>query len=912
MATTNGAIITDFGSYDSGKYVFTQADGKITVMGITSGATSDDLAVARYNSNGSLDTTFDSDGKLVATATMAITAVRLLSDGKFITVGAIGDDFAVARYNADGSLDTTFGMDGKVTTSMDGYDNAYAVTIQADGKLLVVGSSLNSRYLGVARYNADGSLDTGFSTDGVWYDYVEGYATAAAVQPDGKSVIAGVSYNNFSVVRLDRYGNLDTSFSGDGTLSTDLGGGIDIIKTVTVLGSGKILVAGTSSGDFALARYNADGSLDTSFDTDGVLVTDLGGTETLNSLITTADGKFLAAGTDGNNDLLLMRFNSDGSLDSSFDTDGKVTTDLGGWETGNSVAVQSDGKILLAGTTDTDIALVRYNTDGSLDTTFNGTGGATATNHLPTGKVTINDTTPAIGDTLVASNTLADTDGLGTITYQWLTGTTVLGTGTTHTVTTTELGKTLTVTASYTDKGGSNESVSSTATATVAKAGDVNPPVGGTPGFIFTLQTGTTTGEDGTPINYAVSLNSQPVRDVTLTFTSSNVKEGAITSAKTMTFTNSNWATAQTLTIEGVDDAVNDGNVSYQISVAVSTIDINYKLLSVSPLALSNTDNDAAVPSKVIYGDVGGSKSDFITSGDADNQSGAGNDTLYGLNMPDDLSGGAGNDTIYGGLGPDNLFGEDGNDYLWGNEDADYMEGGKGNDTLDGGTGSDTMIGGAGDDTYYLGYDAKDVIDDQGAATEVDTIIMPYLITSYTLPKGIENGTIAAGTSNSNLTGNTGNNTLTGNAGNNLLNGAVGRDSLFGGVGNDVLIGGTSNDTLSGGTSNDTLSGGAGKDIFKFDAALTANTDKITDFVVADDTIQLENAVFSKLTATGVLTAGSFVKGAAAQDSNDFIIYNTTTGAVSYDADGNGAGAAVQIALLGANLALTTADFVVI
>lgn len=907
MATINGAIITDFGSYDTGKYVFTQADGKITVMGITSGVTSDDLAIVRYNSDGSLDATFDSDGKLIATATMTINAVRSLSDGKFITVGRSGNSFGVARYNADGSLDNTFDTDGKVTTllynSSSYPDAAYNVTVQADSKLLVVGRTPAYNSFAAVRYNNDGSLDTSFSGDGKLYDgWFNDYATAAAVQPDGKSVIAGVNGNNFAVARLDRYGSLDAGFSGDGKLTTDLGG-TDIIKTVTVLGSGKILAAGTKDGDFALVRYNADGSLDTSFDTDGKLVTDLGGTETLNSLITTADGKFLAAGTDGNNDLLLMRFNSDGSFDTSFDTDGKVTTDLGGWETGNSVAVQSDGKILLAGTTDTDFALVRYNTDGSLDATFNGTGGSTATHHLPTGKVTINDTTPSVGDTLVAGNSLADADGLGAITYQWKAGSTVLGTGTTYTVTAAELGKTLTVTASYTDNGGTKETVSSTATAAVAKAGDVTPPVGGTPGFVFTPQSGTATGEDGSSVDYAVTLNSQPLRDVTLTFTSSNVKEGAIASAKTMTFTNSNWATAQTLTIKGVDDDVNDGNVSYQISVAVSTIDINYKLLTAAPLALSNTDNDAAVPGKVIYGDVGGSKSDFVTSGPADDQSGDGNDTIYGLNMPDDLSGGLGNDTIYGGLGPDNLFGENGNDTLWGDEDADYMEGGVGNDTLDGGTGSDTMIGGKGNDTYYLGYDAKDVIDDQGAASDVDTVIMPYLITSYTLPKGIENGTIAAGTSNSNLTGNTGNNELTGNAGNNTLNGAVGRDSLFGGVGNDVLLGGTGNDTLSG---------GAGKDIFKFNAALTANTDKISDFVVADDTIQLDNAFFKKFTATGVLNAGSFVKGEAAQDSNDYIIYNSTTGAVSYDADGNGAGAAVQIAVLGSNLSLTNADFVVI
>jgi len=153
------------------------------------------------------------------------------------------------------------------------------------------------------------------------------------------------------------------------------------------------------------------------------------------------------------------------------------------------------------------------------------------------------------------------------------------------------------------------------------------------------------------------------------------------------------------------------------------------------------------------------------------------------------------------------------------------------------------------------------------------------------------------------LKGNTSNNTLTGNDGSNTLDGAVGRDSLFGGNGNDVLVGGTGNDTLAG---------GAGKDVFKFNAGLASNIDKITDFAVVDDTIQLENAIFTKLTTTGVLNAANFVNAAVASDFNDYVIYNPATGELSYDADGSGAGAAVKIALLGIHLALTSADFVVI
>ena len=108
------------------------------------------------------------------------------------------------------------------------------------------------------------------------------------------------------------------------------------------------------------------------------------------------------------------------------------------------------------------------------------------------------------------------------------------------------------------------------------------------------------------------------------------------------------------------------------------------------------------------------------------------------------------------------------------------------------------------------------------------------------------------------------------------------------------------------------LSGGAGKDVFRFTTAPAANSDKITDFVAADDTIQLENAIFTKLSATGVVNNAYLKIGTVAADANDYLVYNQATGALFYDADGNGAGAAVQIALLGTHPVLTNADFVVI
>ena len=501
-------------------------------------------------------------------------------------------------------------------------------------------------------------------------------------------------------------------------------------------------------------------------------------------------------------------------------------------------------------------------------------------NHAPTGTVIINDTTPQQNQILTVTNSLADADGLGAISYSWLVNNTVVTTGNNYTVTANDIGKTISVTASYTDGWGQLETINSAPTATA-----VRPQV-------IVSNNDLITAENGETALFNVSLSTQPLRDVIITFTSSDTSEGVISNSK-LTFTSSNWATTQTLTVTGQNDTLNDGNQPYIISAAISSNDVDYRQLIISPIVLTNNDDGRDVP-QIIYGDVGGSINDILVGMD-------GNDKLYGLNRQDDLSGGLGNDTLYGGYDEDFLYGQDGNDYLWGEQDNDNLDGGNGNDTLDGGLGSDTMIGGAGNDTYYLGYDAADVITDNGL--NIDTIIMPYQISKYTLPANIENGTITDGTKASNLTGNASNNNLTGNAGNNVLSGGTGRDSVFGGSGNDVL---------NGGAGNDQLKGDAGKDIFLFNTSLSLNVDKITDFKPVDDTIQLENAIFTKLTITGILTVNGFITGITALDNNDVIIYNKTTGGLFYDADGNGAGNPVQIATLGVNLTLTNADFVII
>ncbi|TAN48427.1 MAG: calcium-binding protein [Methylococcaceae bacterium] len=419
-----------------------------------------------------------------------------------------------------------------------------------------------------------------------------------------------------------------------------------------------------------------------------------------------------------------------------------------------------------------------------------------------------------------------------------------------------------------------------------------------TPEILISKASGNNTGENGDKVVFNVELSTQPLRDVSMTFTSSDTSEGAISNA-TLVFNAGNWNDAQTFTVRGIDDYLDDKSVAYSITTAVSTMDVNYARVTHLPIDLTNMDDGRDTPLQ-LYGDADGPTNDILQGKD-------GPDRLQGKDLMDDISGGLGNDRLYGGYDNDFLYGQAGNDYLNGEQDDDYLEGGDGQDSLDGGEGlgADTLIGGAGNDIYFLGgYDlTPDTIQDKGATSDVDTVIMPFSMDRYTLPANIENGTISQGTDDSDLAGNGGNNRLTGNDGDNGLNGGNGRDSIAAGVGNDVV---------QGGTGNDTLSGGAGRDSFVFNAELTANVDQITDFNSANDTIRLENSVFVDLSVTGTLSTNAYTEGAAARDSSDRIIYNDNTGAVLYDGDGAGGQAAVQVATIGVNLSVTASDFVVI
>ena len=287
--------------------------------------------LVRYNFDGSIDTTFGTGGVVSSGPGFATgSGVVLQNDGKIVTAGAVfgqPNHFALARYNSDGSVDTTFGMGGRVATDF-GNTVPYSMMMQPDGKIVLTGSVGND--FAVARFNIDGSFDTSFGTGGrVTTDFggSSGAGYGIARTPDGKIVVAGIheivvnsafTYD-FAVVRYNADGTLDTSFGASGKVITDFLSSSDIPSSVTVQADGKIIVSGVTDGNFELVRYNLDGSLDTSFGTGGKVVTDFGSfLEIGNSVIVQADGKIVVAGfahPDLQNDFALARYNSDGSLD---------------------------------------------------------------------------------------------------------------------------------------------------------------------------------------------------------------------------------------------------------------------------------------------------------------------------------------------------------------------------------------------------------------------------------------------------------------------------------------------------------------------------------------------------------------------------------------------------------------------
>lgn len=433
---TGGTVRTDFaGNIDQANAVAIQPNGQIVAAGssFSNSKTVEDFIVARYNANGTLDKRFGKNGKITTDFFRnvdSISAIAIQPDGGIVVAGfaQLGGNggtprvFALARYRNDGSPDTSFGNGGALTTSFGGnFAAASALMLQPDGKIVVAGTvDFNPDVPGsgldfaLARYNSNGTLDGSFGKGGkVVFDFFGSFdqANSAALQPDGKIIVVGsASYDSanrdigFALARFNTDGSIDFGFGTGGKQITDFFGAGAKANGVVLQPDGKFVVAGTASDsatrpvatDVALARYNPDGSLDPAFGTGGETAIPFpdSATEQGNALTLLPDGKIIVAGTAFKTfatppDFALVRYNADGSLD------GIKTTDVvGGTDEALAIAIQSDGKAVLAGRSfrsNFDLTLARYITAVAPST------GDTTPPTAPTGlTATFNATTNAI------------------------------------------------------------------------------------------------------------------------------------------------------------------------------------------------------------------------------------------------------------------------------------------------------------------------------------------------------------------------------------------------------------------------------------------------------------------------------------------------------------------------------------
>jgi uncharacterized delta-60 repeat protein len=413
-----GIVLTDFtGSTDVGFAIAIQPDGKIIAGGSAANTATNgtDYGLARYHSNGSLDSSFGSNGKVltdVGGLGDVIAALALQPDGKIVAAGfSFTDnifDFSMVRYHANGSLDTTFGNGGKVLTDFQNNDDeAFAIVIQPDGKIVLAGYTADSNFdldFALAKYLPDGSLDHSFGTSGkVVTDFSssddQGFDMVR--QADGRFIVAGASINTqtfeseFALARYKEDGTLDETFGKGGKTTTQFEEASSALS-LALLPDGKVVAGGfvftpeeanrpadhgDLSADFALVKYNTDGSLDESFGEEGKVATDFfGEDDSINSLALQADGKIIAVGsaatdhTDERSEankaplngikrpsipnahgpdpsaFALARYHTNGSLDLSFGEEGKTTLELAhDINIAFAAAIQSDGRIVAAG-----------------------------------------------------------------------------------------------------------------------------------------------------------------------------------------------------------------------------------------------------------------------------------------------------------------------------------------------------------------------------------------------------------------------------------------------------------------------------------------------------------------------------------------------------------------------------------
>ncbi|MXN91620.1 T9SS type A sorting domain-containing protein [Flavobacterium sp. Sd200] len=368
--------VSGFNDFFYSSSMAVQADNKIIIAGGTSG-----FGISRMLVDGGIDTSFGTNGLTTITfiepgpqtADTYVYDIAIQSDGKILVGGYCNNnvnqtDFALVRLNTDGSLDTTFNNTGILLFGFGSQeDRGYDIALQPDGKILMTGDSFtgSTRDIALARINSDGTFDTTFSEDGKLTLEIAGdndQARAVAVQQDGKIVVSGytyqpgILYSKFLTVRFTSTGEIDSTFGTNGIVTVDIASHNDMAYDMIIQPDGKIVVAGESNGsndDFSIVRLTTNGVLDTSFSGDGKLLIPFGiSSDYGRSIALQPDGKILFGGSTqmgSYQDIAIARINTDGTLDTSFSSDGKINIPILNGVYINDIALQSTGKILASG-----------------------------------------------------------------------------------------------------------------------------------------------------------------------------------------------------------------------------------------------------------------------------------------------------------------------------------------------------------------------------------------------------------------------------------------------------------------------------------------------------------------------------------------------------------------------------------
>lgn len=295
---------------------------------------------------------------------------------------------------------------------------------------------------------------------------------------------------------------------------------------------------------------------------------------------------------------------------------------------------------------------------------------------------------------------------------------------------------------------------------------------------------------------------------------------------------------------------------------------------------------DGHIANQVAYAKITGANIDAVTLEQALESNGfdglmpyvtTGSDKITGTDGDDFLDGGAGNDKIYGGAGDDIIYGNTGNDRLYGGDGDDFIDGGEGQDKIEDLAGNNTIHDLAGNARITTGGGIDAIFTGAGN----DKIVA-----------GDGDNSVDAGAGNDNIATGSGNDYIVADAGNDKIAAGAGNDTILAGVGNDKVVAGAGDDRIDGGDGSDVLIGGLGNDIFVFSSLAVGGFDKIRDFAKGD-ILELDTSVFTQLAGA---TIENFTSGPAATDGNDYLVYDGAKNALYYDADGSGAGAAIQIA----------------